>query len=256
MDILDDKIISFVNDYQIIDYLQLDSTNNKAKEFVKDKNNKAHKVVIRAQTQTAGRGRHKREWISPSGNLYISIILDLADKKNKFSELSFVTSIALYNTLKKYLPHNITIGYKWPNDVLVDSKKIAGILLENHSDYPNNIIIGIGLNIQSSPKFAANILYQTTCINELIKADIDKEELTLNLLVEFERILAKWHKDSFAVIKELWLDNALNLGKELKINLVNEEYKGIFLGLDDSGSLILQEKAGNIRYIKSGDVYL
>ena len=142
--------------FSVTHHTLIGSTNDEARRLAAE--GAPHGTVVHADEQSSGRGRLARTWVSPPGNLYISIILRTGQPPDRTAELSFVTALAVADTVDALLPARIWARLKWPNDVLVDGAKIAGILLEQVDDAT---VIGIGLNVLHAP---TNIPYKATTI--------------------------------------------------------------------------------------------
>lgn len=205
--------------------------------------------IILSNSQTAGRGRQNRSWSSPSGNLYFSLILRPNVAAEKISELSFVAITALQIAVKK-LSKNL-VQNKWPNDLLIDEKKVAGLLLESKISGKNCefAILGIGLNIESNPD---NVIFPAGNLKDFgIK--ISKEEMLKNFLDEFEKIYQNWLDFGFAGIRKLWLQNAFHLKEKITVKPQGQQLEGIFEDLDMEGNLLLKID-GEITKISAADV--
>lgn len=232
-------------EHEIIELDEIDSTNDELRRMA-EKGAK-HFTIVSAQKQTRGKGRHSRTWESPKGNLYLSILI----KNSKFDvayQLSFVAGLAVLDTIQTFIPvHEAKL--KWPNDVLVNDKKIAGILLESSSSQSgimDYLIIGFGINVKDSPDYATNM-----------KALGFKQpfgNVKRHLIDKFEKYYTLWLDDGFGRIGELWLRNAAYLGEKIRVNLPEKEVEGIFRGLTPKGELILETKDGE-RLISSGEVF-
>src|ERR1700693_720928 len=135
---------------------KIGSTNDEARRLAHE--GAPHGTVVHADEQTSGRGRMAHTWFSPPGNLYLSILLRTGQPAARAAELSFLAALAVADTVEALLPRQIRTMLKWPNDVLVNGAKIAGILLEQADDAT---IIGIGLNILQAP---SNLAYKATTI--------------------------------------------------------------------------------------------
>lgn len=196
-------------------------------------------TIVMAESQTAGRGRYGRVWQSPRGNLYASFVFPNKDNLKKY--LSFITGLALAESLPEF-----DVCLKWPNDVLLDGKKLAGILLETTDD---KIIVGIGVNLVSSP--SKNMLYPTTNLG----GKLSPIALVKRLMIQYDAVLAVLEKKGFNKIKQRWLDLAQNLGETISVHLPNQEIEGVFKGIDDQGALILKTKNGVLK-VMAGDVFL
>lgn len=207
---------------------------------------------LTATEQLLGRGRGGREWISKPGNLFSSLIFDTKKSLCHSAQLSFVTSLAVCETVTAFVDPN-TVKCKWPNDVLVDGKKISGILLETYSgsNAENLMIIGIGINIDHHPD---KPLYPTTHINEKAISIITADEVFHLLTEKMALWLKNWQENGFSIIRQEWLKKAKGKGEDIVVRLPNEELNGRFVDLDANGALML-EVNDEIRLIHSGDVF-
>ena len=197
-----------------------------------------------------GRGRRGRQWLSPKGNLFCSLLVKAGPSSNRSSELSFVVSLALYDLLSHYIsPSHLSI--KWPNDLLCQGKKIAGILLEQADDM---IIIGIGLNVRYGPN-DPNLNYEATSLKEEGLA-IASDSLIIPIVNAFDYQYSRWIKNGFSDIRLSWLDKVRGLNQPIICRLEKgDEKKGIFIGIDDSGALLLKTDRDRIELIYSGDIF-
>jgi len=206
----------------------------------------AEGLVICAARQTAGRGRHGRAWESPQGNLYCSVLLRPNDLQNA-GRYSFVAAMAFYDTVRQCLPiADITL--KWPNDVLVEDEKIAGILLEAG---PGWLVIGMGLNILHHPETA---LYPATSLLAAGGGDKPLDEILDMLLQNVDHWYGVMQKEGFAPVRAAWLKRA-HKGR-LSVRLSEGTLEGVFADLDAEGRLGLRLADGSERAISSGDVWL
>lgn len=217
-------------------------------------NGAAEGLVIRADEQTGGRGRRGRAWFSPPGNLYVSMLLRPAMDQAAMGRFSFVTSLALAAALPEEMNRD-RVKLKWPNDVLVDKAKIAGILLES-CNTPNGtaLIIGMGVNIAQHP---ADAPYPTTSFAALglEPSRHTPEKLLARFLTAFEGYRQDLAAGNFLPIRSAWLAQASGLGEDIVVRLPNQALDGRFLGIDESGCLLLQRPAGNLQRIASGEVF-
>jgi BirA family biotin operon repressor/biotin-[acetyl-CoA-carboxylase] ligase len=201
-------------------------------------------TLIVADNQTKGKGKGNRSWISQDKkNLYMSLKIR-AEGDNTFNYV-FVVGIVILETLK-HLFKDINLELKWPNDLLLNKKKIAGILLERDLT-DNSLVVGIGLNINSCP---ADTLYKATSLRD--EGFItDKRTLVNNFINVFEN----YNLSSFNVIRERWLNYAYNLKNEIEVKIDDVSMVGIFEDLDVDGTLILKKKDGSYTKIISGDIF-
>lgn len=221
-------------------YSELVSTNDFALELIKN-NQAIQNQVIVADVQTGGKGRLGRNWVSPAGNLYFSIILK-NPKNTDSSNLSFVAAVAFGESL-----NSKNIKYKWPNDILLEEKKIAGILLEKDRDF---VVIGVGVNLISNPdktNYPASNLQDCGVICK-------KDDLLKQFLDNFSDLYQKWQDFGFTPIRNSWLAKAWNIDKEINVNLASKSAKGIFKDLDQSGNLILNVNNQDLS-IASGEIF-
>ncbi len=199
-----------------------------------------HKRIIQAGEQTGGRGRRGNQWLSPKGNLHQSIILKPDTPRESWGQLSFVIAVALGQACEAIGIENYNL--KWPNDVLINDKKLAGILIEVQGDY---VIIGTGVNIQHCDDERAKVSDFT---------DISVNDFRDVFLKHIAQYFEIWEEDGFAPIRELWMKHAYRLGGHIQARLPNVTYEGIFEDLDETGILLLRENDGNLRQINSGEI--
>ena len=204
-------------------------------------------IVVCAKKQTAGRGRRGRSWNSCDGNLLFSMAFEY--ELQKAGELAFASSLSLLQAIKKISPE-ADVKLKWPNDILLNNAKVSGILLEKGPK--KYMITGVGVNIVGSPKLT-DAVYKITSLAEYgIK--ISAIEFLRLFMESFSQNLSLLQTQGFAVLREKWLENAKNLGKEIIIRQNGKEEKGIFTGIDESAALLLKNSAG-IKKILAGDVF-
>jgi BirA family biotin operon repressor/biotin-[acetyl-CoA-carboxylase] ligase len=237
----------FYKNFTIKHFNQIDSTNALASKLAKS-HQIDHNQIILADQQSGGKGRMGRIWDSPIGNLYFSLVLKTKKSIADNSQLSFVAAVAMGLTLAEFSKDAKKINYKWPNDILINGKKVAGILLESDADF---IILGIGVNIKSHPE-------QTTYAACNLDGEgfeiADKINLLEKFLDNFSDLYQKWLDFGFTPIRNLWLEQAFNLHEEINVNLPNQSLKGIFKNLDEQGNLVL-EVNNKIQLIASGEVF-
>jgi BirA family biotin operon repressor/biotin-[acetyl-CoA-carboxylase] ligase len=230
--------------FTVRQYDRIGSTNDEARRLGAE--GAAHGTVVHADEQTSGRGRLARGWFSPPGNLYMSVLLRFDLAPSRLVELSFLAAVAVADAVAGLLPPRAEVRLKWPNDVLVDGGKIAGILLENAGGVT---ILGIGLNVLRAPETAG---YRTaTVLGAGGLATVDgARDLVLERL---ERLLAQWTTDGFAPIRDAWMARAFATGTRLRVNLREGVIEGGFAGLDHDGALLLMVD-GATRRIVAGDI--
>lgn len=213
---------------------------------------------ITATSQKLGRGSRGREWVSSKGNLFASLLLVNPSTDDKLHTLTFVACLAIKDTIDNLSDNaNNLVQLKWPNDVLLNGKKISGILLENHLiQSRRSIIVGIGINVKSFPDEA---LYPATSFNnENIMCDL--ENVFEVLATAFAIRLKQWNEGfGFEAIRHDWLQNAAGLGEAIKVKFPvgsnTQELIGIFEGLDEAGMLQLETSKGIIEKVSVADIF-
>jgi BirA family transcriptional regulator, biotin operon repressor / biotin---[acetyl-CoA-carboxylase] ligase len=205
---------------------------------------------VRAERQTAGRGRMGRDWASPVGNLYASGLIRLRAGDPPAATLGFVAALALDKILSIYAP-DAAFQIKWPNDVLAGGAKLSGILLERAGDA---VIVGIGVNLASHPKIVGRL---TTSIAELTGTAPDPATFLDYLAEAFGEIVAQWRTEGLGPILSRWQERAHPVGAPLSVSLPDgTSLEGVYEGLDPSGALKLCLADGAVRVIHAGDVFL
>lgn len=231
-------------DWKYFEFKEVGSTNDKIREYCQSE---GQCVVVRADTQTAGRGRWGRSWQSAAGNLFFSAAFEFDIKEA--GKLAFICSLSLLQALKKIAP-SADILLKWPNDVLLNGAKVSGILLEKGEG--NYIIAGIGVNVAVAPKVENAVYKITSLADAAIKTTAP--ELMLLFMESFSQNLSLLQTKGFAVLRTEWLKYAKNLGKEIIVRQNGKEWKGVFAGIDEDAVLLMQTPAG-VRKILAGDVF-
>ncbi|MEE9591706.1 MAG: biotin--[acetyl-CoA-carboxylase] ligase [Thermodesulfobacteriota bacterium] len=237
-------------------YKKLDSTNDTA--FKMAKANASEGTVVVADYQEAGRGRLGRKWESPpGGNIYTSIILRPPIPPHDASKLTLLTSVAVSETIGHYLPHSTFI--KWPNDILIGSRKISGILAEMDSemDRVNFIIIGIGVNVNVARDiFPEELRCSITSLKEETGKDVSKVEFLQMLYFNLEKWYRNYLDSGFEHVKDAWQRFSSIEGKAVTVRQFDDTIQGTALGIDKDGALILLKKTGDVVKVVAGDVVI
>lgn len=202
-------------------------------------------TVVWAREQSGGRGRRGRNWASPVGNLYSTTILRPACMAQRAAELGFVAALAVGDLV----PPDRTVRLKWPNDVLVDGGKVAGILLESaigQDGLVEHVVAGIGVNVTFAPELP-EMRYPGAALGGTVEVAL--EGLTRALAAR----LAQWRRDGFEAVRAEWLAKAGPLGAEVDVRLGEGLVRGRFAGLDREGALLLDTAEGP-RKIVSGEL--
>ncbi|HJU13061.1 MAG TPA: biotin--[acetyl-CoA-carboxylase] ligase [Candidatus Nitrosotalea sp.] len=214
--------------------------------------------IVIAERQSQGRGRQNRKWVSPKGGIWLSILLKPNFEVYQASLFPMATSLALSIAIEKTL--GLKPGLRWPNDVTLNNKKVAGILVDgsvqsNKIDY---LVIGIGINFRVSPKeISKKIKGPRYGVTTLVgtKSDADPIVLLQSFLVEIEQIYNKMISGTLHGIKEEWEKRSSTLGKRVKVSTPSGEISGKAIGLSDDGALRVLSK-GKVHKVLVGDVSL
>lgn len=203
---------------------------------------------VRADSQTGGRGRQGRVWHSPPGNLYASTLVSLRPADPPAPTLALVAAIAVYEAIVQRLPNPEALRIKWPNDLLVDGAKLAGILLERAGDA---VVIGIGINLAFAPEVPERA---TTALSDYAPVP-DCAPFCETLAEYFADELGRWRNFGLADTRNRWTNRALPHGTPLSHLQANgDRIEGLFERLDGDGNLVLRLSSGQSVTITAGDV--
>jgi BirA family biotin operon repressor/biotin-[acetyl-CoA-carboxylase] ligase len=200
---------------------------------------------LRADRQTGGKGRQGRAWASPAGNLYASTLVRLRTGDPPAPSLTLAAAVALHETVKAFAPA-APILIKWPNDLVADGAKLAGILLEREGEA---VIAGFGVNLAHHP---ADTPRPASSLTALTGGAPDPQGFLEILAEAFARWLGRWRSEGIGPVRGAWLAAAHPIGSAL----ATSEGEGLFDGLDESGALRLRLADGTARVIHAGDVFL
>jgi BirA family biotin operon repressor/biotin-[acetyl-CoA-carboxylase] ligase len=231
---------------KIIELKTTGSTNDHAKQLARK--GAASGTVVWAHEQTAGRGRQGNVWVSSPGNLFMSMIVRPQIGGEHLGQLSFLSAVALANVLEKIIPPAAQINLKWPNDLLINQKKAAGILIETENKMPW-AVVGVGVNISSAPPGAI-------CLYDIGVKTCGAGDILQLLAEEMQMLVKTWEKQGFASIRGAWLERAYKRGKEITARLPQETLTGVFKGIDPAGALQLQMTDGTVKTINSAEVII
>jgi len=238
-------------------FKELDSTNMKAKNLAEGGAREG--TVVIAESQTAGRGRRGREWFSSSsGNgIYATLILRPAMSPIGAPRITLMTAVAVAEALLSLVELDVKI--KWPNDILIKGRKLAGILTEitTEMDAVNYILVGLGLNVNTpSESFPKEIREKATSIFIETGAQFSRTRLIRTCLEQFEKYYEMFKENEFSSIIHRWKQLSDIVGKNISVGVIGQEHMGEVVDIDDDGVLILKDDQGRIQRIISGDVTL
>ena len=243
------SFISGLPDWRVLNLESVDSTNSEA---IRRAESDSGNLWIRSLTQTGGRGRHGRNWSSPVGNLYCSLLLKDVAPVGSLSTLPLVSCVALHRALISVIgAGNTSLTIKWPNDILYNSNKLSGILLESGvSDLVSWVVLGFGVNCASHPTDTP----ATSLSEEGINASPDS--IFARLADETATALDEWDSGSgFGFLRDYWLGHCSGLGERISVRTADKSLEGVFESIDDSGQLVVLGDDGTRHYIMSGDVF-
>lgn len=209
-------------------------------------------TVILAETQTKGRGRLGRTWLSPKyKGLYLSLILRPEIAPQQVSIITLLTAVSICEAIKQAL--HIETQIKWPNDILLHHKKLGGILTELNAevDEVNFVVIGIGLNVNNDKK---NLISGAASLKEAKKEQLSRVALLQEVLRKIEQNYFLFQKKGPQPIIEKWREFNTTLGKRIKVYSHNEHIEGNAFNIDKDGALLLRKDSGVIQKVMAGDV--
>ena len=204
-------------------------------------------TTVWAKAQTAGRGRRGRAWSSPEGNLHVSVVLHSAEAVA--SQLGFVAALAVADAVDEVCGRAWT-RLKWPNDVLLDGAKLAGMLLEvEHTAWGMAVVLGIGVNLRHFP---GDVGYAATSLRAH-GVEVDAQTMLAGVLKSLGARLDFWHEKGFCQIRAEWSKRGHQPDTALRINVEGRRVDATFVGLDSDGSLLVRIN-GRIERFPSAEI--
>jgi BirA family biotin operon repressor/biotin-[acetyl-CoA-carboxylase] ligase len=246
-----DPVAAAVSGARLISLNEVGSTSAEALERARA--GERGELWITAARQTAGRGRRGRPWVSEPGNLYASLLLT-DQSASHAAELSLVAALALHDALIDVAAMlGPRLKFKWPNDLICDGAKLAGILVEAEgvAGRPVAVVIGIGVNCMSHPRYTS---YPATDLKEA-GALVAPQTLLRSLIATMRLRLDQWAcGEGFGNIRAAWLARAAGIGEVMSVQAGERQLEGTFETLDDRGRLVLRLPDGGCERIPAGDV--
>lgn len=239
--------------FRILALDEIDSTNAEAARRAAA--GEAEGLVVWARSQTAGRGRRGRSWVSPAGNCYSSILLRPRCKPRAALGLGFAAALATARAVREALgSQGGAVALKWPNDVLLDGRKISGCLMESRvgaNGDVDHLIVGVGINVANHPTHTE---YPATSLGAAGARAATVEAVLTGYLEAFAAWYERWRHEGVAPLRAAWLGLAAGLGQPIKVRLEGEVLEGVFAALDGHGALVLKLADGE-RVIDTGEVF-
>ena len=236
-------------------FKHIDSTNQYLLEKV-ESGQGMHGSVCLAEQQSAGRGRRGREWISPFGqNIYCSVLWRFDKGMSALEGLSLVVALSMIEAMKLQEIKNISL--KWPNDILAEGEKLAGILLEVRGDLADycDVVIGFGVNVNMPVKAGEAITQAWTDANSLCDRPVNRNDLVAGILNVLVEDLHEFEKSGFSSFQERWNEHDGFVGKVAKIIAGKDQQIGLVKGVNAQGALLLQSD-GEVMSFHGGELSL
>ncbi len=231
----------------------VDSTNTVAFKLAQD--GAVHGEIVVAEEQTHGKGRRGRSWVSPPGkNLYFSVVLRPDLPPSRASELTLVAAVAVAETLREA---GVKADIKWPNDVVVGGKKIAGILTELSADTErvHFVVVGVGVNLNCELNELPPELRETATSLKVARGQrVLRALFTAALWTKLEQWLDRHSTEGFGPVREMWRELSATLGQEVLVKSEAREVRGVAEDIDEQGALLIRKPDGVLERILAGDV--
>lgn len=239
--------------YKIFRYNTLSSTNEKVKEIAKE--TPGERIVVTAETQTQGRGRLAREWLSPQGGLWFSVLLRPQIKPKEATRLTFIMSLAVAETIR--ILYSLATEVKWPNDIHIKGKKVCGILTETTTQdgILKYVVVGVGLNVNVDlDAFPENLQINVTTLKRELDCEVDIKTLMQKILQLFEEKYLQLLNGHWSSLLKEWKAYASFLGKLITVTSFDETFKGKALDVNQDGVLLVKINEEDIKQVIVGDI--
>ena len=237
-------------------YDSIDSTQTEALKIANESNKEG--TIIIAEKQTGGKGRSGRKWVSPKGGIWFSIILHPKFDISNVTLFPIASSLALSNAIEKTC--KITTELKWPNDLTIKGKKLAGMLVDAslESNKIENLVLGVGINFEVNSKEIEKALkntpnfYGVTSLSDQ-KNKIKPIQLIQSFLLELEKIYEQLNNNQRRKIVSKWTERSSTIGKKIEVDTYQGKIKGDAIKIDDDGGLVVKD-VGKTNKIFAGDI--
>ena len=239
------------------DFVILDETESTNSEALKLAKSTDRPTFVVAKKQTNGRGRSDRSWSDPSGNFSGSILIKIDEDLQNLALRSFVAALSVFDALEQKIGEEHELLIKWPNDLLLNGRKICGILLETRNcGTTSALIIGIGVNLLSSPNLVQikNSATKPGSILSETGIKLDPIDFSKSIAHCYALRENQLRTVGFPKIREIWMDRAAKLGKKITARTPNFEYHGIFDSVDEKGQLVIIDN-GEKKKIAAAEIF-
>lgn len=234
-------------------YPRIDSTNQKAKELAF--NDATEGTVVVVEEQFGGKGRLGRVWFSPPGGIWFSFILRPQFTPSEILKVTLIAGVAGAEAIQEIT--GLKTKIKWPNDILIEGKKVAGILteMETEADKIHFVVTGIGINANIDRKsFPPELRDTSTSLSILLGKKVNRSAIIKAFLMRFEIHYANLKSGDFLEIINLWKERSDTLGSEVKIKTINQTIQGKAINIDEKGALVVKLPSGEHRSVWSGEI--
>lgn len=239
--------------YRLVRFEAIGSTNEEG--LARARQGETGRLWLVADRQTQGRGRSGRAWDSPQGNLHASLLLRDAAPPRVAPQLGFVAGVALWEAVTRVTGSRQGLAIKWPNDLLLDGAKVAGILIESTTcaDGGFACVVGFGVNCRTYP---TGLPYRATSLAAVHGAAVTRDRILAALSETIIEGLDAWRAGAdFGAVRRAWMDRAIGRGTPLGVFQNDRRIEGCFGGIDEDGRLLL-DTAHGVATIQAADVFL
>lgn len=233
-------------------FKEVSSTNDVARELADEGADEG--TIIIADRQRSGKGRRGKKWVSPSGGVWMTIILRPDVKAPKAAQLTLVTGVAVAKTLAQEC--GLDIGIKWPNDILIGDKKVCGILTEvkTKNGKVDYVLVGIGIDLNMDISiFPPELRGGATSLKAELDREIRGAELVQRFLQRFEVLYSQFEEGNFREILTQWRKMSSTIGKYVEVHKKGRNVYGEAVGVNKDGKLIIELDDGTLKKIISGE---
>ena len=233
-------------------YQSIDSTNTLARKLAEEGAQEG--TVVLAEQQTQGKGRMDRQWLSPAGGIWMSIILKPQLPPYRVQGITLVAAVAVVNAIKKVT--GLTSLIKWPNDIYIEGRKVCGILTEMKAemDRVHYIVMGIGLNANNDLAGLDKEVPAAGALSMFLPGQADRKALVREILFQLEENYLEYCREGITSLLDLWRENNFTLGQPVVLKMGDQEFSGVAVDITPEGGLLLRDESGSTKVFYSGDV--